>query len=466
MTGKPVAPSAGKKLSTREIVSYGLPRFGAAMMFLMVAVYLPKFYADTLLLAPAFIAWTFLIGRFWDAFTDPVMGYVSDGTTSRMGRRRPYFLVSAVPVAIAYFFLWSPPDALKDWGLFVYLTVTYLLTYTFWTVFSIPHNSLGAELTMDYHERTLLTGVREGLGVLGTFVGTLAPPLFAFWLGSKQKGFSFLAAGTGIVTAVFIFVCFLNVRENPAFQKQHPIAIREGLKILFKNHPFRTLVVVYVCSLIGNAFVPILTLFMADYVVKMPKIAPYIIATYLLAIVPSILFWTRLSRRIGKKEAWSYALVLSSAVFAASMYYHEGTWLLWIILAALAGFGYACTLALAPSMMADVIDLDELNTGRRREGAYFGVWSFIDKAAVGMTAFVGLQALDLMGYVPNQEQPPQVFWTMKVLYSVLPTICFGACYFLLRRYPISQDEHNRIRAEIESRKDSTDSDDCERRVEW
>ena len=105
---------------------------------------------------------------------------------------------------------------------------------------------------------------------------------------------------------------------------------------------------------------------------------------------------------------------LRNNLFAASTYYHTGTWLIWIILAALAGFGYSCTLALAPSMMADVIDLDELNTGRRREGAYFGVWSFIDKAAVGLTAFVGLQALDIMGYVPNQEQSLRVFWTMKI----------------------------------------------------
>ncbi len=453
MAGSSTDAPVSQKLPRRLIASYALPRFGSAIMFLVVSVYLPKFYADTLLLAPAFIAWTFLIGRFWDGITDPVMGYISDGTRSRMGRRRPYFLVSAIPLAVAYYYMWSPPEALKDWGLFAYLTGTYLLTYTFWTIFSIPHNSLGAELTMDYHERSLLTGVREAVGVLGTIVGTLAPPIFAVIYGSRQKGFSNLALVVGIVTAVFIFVAILNIKENPEFQKRRPISLKKGMIALFRNRPFRILVIVYAIALMSNSLVPILTMFVAQSIINVPeRIAQYVILSYLVMAMASIVFWTWLSRRIGKKEAWSYALLFSSLIFVLSMYYHEGTWIVWILLAGFAGFGYGCMLALAYSMLADVIDLDELETGSRREGAYFGIWAFIDKAAVGMTVFIGLQTLDLMGYVPNQEQIPQVWWSMKILYSIVPAIGFAIGYFLLRRYPITQKEHERIRAEIEAKK--------------
>ena len=446
------AVSTGQKLSARQIVGYGLPRSGAAMMMLMVSVYLSKFYTDTLLLAPAFVAWVFLIGRFWDGFTDPIMGYISDATKSRMGRRRPYFLVSAIPVAIAFFYLWSPPDTLKDWSLFLYLTAAYLLMYTFWTVFSIPHNSLGAELTMDYHERSVLTGVREGLGVVGALVGTIAPYIFAARFGGEIKGYSYLAGTISLITAVFIVICFFSVKENPAFQKQQPIAMKEGFKALYRNKPFRTLVIAFVFALVGNAYIPILTLYIGDYVVKVPRIVPVIITCYILSAAASIVFWTRVSRRIGKKEAWTRALMFSSVVFALHLYYHEGTWLAWIILGSLAGFGYGCTVSLAPSMMADVIDLDELQTGRRREGAYFGIWSFIDKGAVGIAVFIGMYSLDLMGYVPNQEQTPRVYWTLKSLFSVLPAVCFAASCYLLRDYPINQQEHARIRAEIEAKK--------------
>ena len=105
-------------------------------------------------------------------------------------------------------------------------------------------------------------------------------------------------------------------------------------------------------------------------------------------------------------------------------------------------------------MMADVIDLDELETGRRREGAYFGIWFFVEKGALGITAIIGMITLSKMGYVPNQEQIPQVWWAMKFLYSILPAICFALCYFLLRGYPIDQKEHERIRAEIEAKKNA------------
>jgi len=209
------------------------------------------------------------------------------------------------------------------------------------------------------------------------------------------------------------------------FQKQHPLELRKGLIALSRNRPFRILVMAFMIALIGNAFVPTLTLYIAKYVVIVSEgVATIVIISYMLAVVGSIVFWTRLSRRIGKTEAWRRALLFTSLVFAVSFYYHEGTWMVWIILAALAGFGYGCTLALGYSMMADVIDLDELETGRRREGAYFGIWFFVEKGAVGLTVFVGMWTLDLLGYIPDQGQAPQVWWAMKFLYSILPAICF------------------------------------------
>jgi GPH family glycoside/pentoside/hexuronide:cation symporter len=341
---------------------------------------------------------------------------------------------------------------LSDWGLFLYLTATYLLTYTFWTVFTIPYTSLGAEMTLDYHERTVLTGVREMFGVAGTIVGTMAPPLFAAIFMDERTGYSYLAGLTGMIAAVLIIISFFNLKENPEFQTQTPIALKVGLKAIFRNRPFRTLFFVYVIALMGGYFVPILTLYMGDYVIKAPKVAPYIIITYLLADVLSIPFWIRLSRRRGKKETWAYAIIHLAIVATASVYYHEGTVVSWFVLAALAGFGAGAALAIVPSMMADVIDLDELETGRRREGAYFGIWAFMDKTAIGLTAFIGFSTLAVMGYKPNVDQTFRVYWAIKFLYSILPAICYAICYFLLRKYPIDQKEHERIRAKIEAKK--------------
>jgi GPH family glycoside/pentoside/hexuronide:cation symporter len=175
---------------------------------------------------------------------------------------------------------------------------------------------------------------------------------------------------------------------------------------------------------------------------------------YCLGAAFSIFFWTRLSRRIGKKKTLSYGLMLGSCVFAVCVYFHEGVWLDWIFLAILAGIAMGSLMALAPSMIADTIDVDELETGMRREGAYFGIWSVIDKAGIGITAFIALQALDLVGYAPNEEQTVLVFWTIKGIFCFVPATCFASAFFLLRKYPITKQEHDRIRAEIEAKKAS------------
>jgi GPH family glycoside/pentoside/hexuronide:cation symporter len=357
-------------------------------------------------------------------------------------------------LAVAYYFLWSPPSGLGDWGLFFYLTVTYLLTYTFWTVFSIPYSSLGAEMTMDYHERTRLVGVREIFGVSGTIVATfvMAPQVATRIFGDLRVGYSTLAIWAGVVSAALILFAFFGVKEKPEFQHRETVPLRKSVRLVFKNRAFRRLLLAFVIHLIGGAFIPILVLYIQDYVIKV-QIAQWIILTYLCCTMVSIPIWTRLSGRMGKKKAWSYSLVFISVVAAASMYYHEGTWLTWYIFAAMAGFGAGAAPAIAPSMMADVIDLDELESGTRREGAYFGMWAFVDKSAIGVASFIGMGTLGALGYDGHLEaQSDSVWWALKILYSVLPAICNGWAYFLLRGYPIDEKEHERIRAEIEAKK--------------
>ena len=444
-------PAGGRRLSRRVVISYGLPRAGLFMMTMTVSVYLPKFYTDTLLLAPGLLAWTFLIGRVWDAMSDPLVGYLSDRTRSRLGRRRPFFLVSALPIAFLYFLLWSPRGVLAEQHPIVYVTILYLLCFTFWTLFTIPHSALAAELTMDHHERTVLTGAREAFGVVGSLVGLTVLPVAASAFNETRMGYSIAAAGIGALAMVLMFICFLNVRENPDFRQRGTVALREGIRVMIQNRPFRILTLCFAVCLGGMSFLPVLTLYVAEYMVKTPRVGPLIPIVFLLGASLSIIGWTRLSKRYGKKETVSATMIVMAVVYALSLYYHEGTWRIWIILAALAGTGYGCLVSIMPSMAADVVDLDELHTGKRREGAYFGIWHLIDKTAQGFALFLGLKLLGVLGYIPNQDQPLRVILGLKFLYSLLPAICCVAFYFLMRRYSIDEKEHARIRAEIEEK---------------
>ena len=446
-----------ERLSRAQILSYSLPAFGAAMVLISVSVYLPKFYTDDLLVSPALLSWVFLLGRLWDAVTDPIMGHISDRTKSRWGRRRPYFFVSAAPIAVLFYFIWSPNPALSEMGLFLHLLILYLLLYTFWTVFSIPYISLGAEMTTNYHERTRLFGVRQAFYVAGMGAGSFVPAYFARFSGDPRTGYSMMAVLLGTLTMVLILIMVTRVRENPSYQAREPFPFFRGLRVTFRNRAFTVLLLVYLFSVVGSSFLAMLTPFVAEYVIQESWVVPYVLVVFMGSSVAAIALWVRLSKKYGKKKTWTVAMCIATVGYFLSFTYHEGTWIRWLVLAVIVGAASGCTWALGPAISADVVDSDELETGRRREGAFFGVWALVDKAAVGLAAFIGLRGLHAIGYVPNVEQSESVILGMKFLYCLLPGVCHLAAVLIFQRFPITPEVHARIRAQLDSRAADTDA---------
>jgi sugar (glycoside-pentoside-hexuronide) transporter len=440
-----------ERLATADIVSYALPAFGTAVILISVAIYLPNFYTDELGVTAGWLSWVFLIGRFWDAVTDPLMGHLSDRTRTRWGRRRPYFLIAALPLWGVFYLIWSPDPSLSADGRFAHLLITYLVLYTAWTIFSVPYYSLGMEITPVYHERTRLFGGRQGLFITGMGVGMVAPGLFAKATGDAGTGYSLMAAIFGGLTVLLIAITFSRVRERPVSSTAQVFPFFKGLGVTFRNRAFVVLLLVYLFSVVGSSFIAPLTLYMAKYVIKAEWVVPLVMLSYLAGSVGSIPFWIRLSRRVGKNRTWSVGMALGTIGYAASYSYHEGTWLLWIILAAVVGAANGCSMTFGPAISADVIDSDQLQTGTRREGAFVGVWSFLDKAAIGLAVFLGMQGLERIGYVPNVDQTETVISGMKLLYCVLPAVLHLVALLVFQKFPITPEVHARIRAELDAR---------------
>jgi len=322
--------------------------------------------------------------------------------------------------------------------------------YTFWTIFAIPYISLGAEISMNYHERTRLFGVRQILGLVGAVVGTL---LFDFvrFVDDIRQGYSLIAGAAGLLTMILILIMFRGVRENPDFQTREPLRFFEGLKVTFRNRAFLILLIVFLLLLAGGSFLYPLTPYIAKYVVGDPTLVRYVVLCYIGGAASSVYLWVRLARKIGKNKTLTISMLVAAAAFLLAFTYHQGTWLRWLILAAISGTGFGCALTVLPSIAADVIDSDELETGRRREGAFFGVWTFVEKCAVGLAVFIGISGLHVIGYVPNVEQTPSVILGMKLLYCILPGICHVAAAIIFQKFPITAEVHARIRAELDRR---------------
>jgi sugar (glycoside-pentoside-hexuronide) transporter len=441
----------GGRLPFGDLLAYALPSATVAIVGVSVAMYLPNYYTDELGVSAGLLSWVFLAGRISDAVTDPLMGFVSDRTVTRWGRRRPYMVLAALPIWVVFFFIWAPGGSLSTTGIFVHLLACYLLLYAFLTLFSIPYVALGMELTPSYHDRTRLFGVRQVLTVVGTTGGMLAPFAFAEWMGSKEAGYPAMALSLGGVGAALILLASFRIRERAGTATRNSLSFLKGLRVTAANRPFRILLVVYLASHVGGSFIAPLSLFIAKYVIKVEWAMQPVMLAYLAGSMLSIPIWLRISNQYGKNRAWTIGMLVGVLAYATSYTYHEGTWVLWVILGAVVGAAGGCTMTLGPSIAADAIDQDELETGQRREGVFMGVWSLVDKAAVGVAVFVGMQGLEFVGYVPNQDQTEGVIEGMKFLYCVLPAILNLVAVAVFQLFPITRERHEQIREQLANR---------------
>lgn len=443
-------------ISLRKKIAYSLPAFFLAVVGIPVYVYIPKFYTDVVGVEIAVLGYILFSVRIFDAVTDPAIGYMSDRTVSKMGRRRPYIAIGSLFVALTMYLLFNPPEGSAAFET-VWLAVSVYALFLAWTVVVVPYESLGPEITFDYDERTTLFGMRDGFLIAGTLVAASSPAAvqWLFGLDGGDQGERAKFFWISIVYAPLLIAscwwCTLVIKEKRQAIKSHFGGIGTGLRDTFRNRPFVILIVAYTISAIGNNLPATLILFYVEYVLQSPLADAFL----LLYFVTGILFlpgWIMIARRTGKKWAWLASMAVNTGAFIGVFFLGPGDEVAYGILVFLSGIGFGATLALPSAIQADVIDYDELLTGERREGQYIGLWSISKKMAAAIGIGVSLPILGLAGYVPNAEQPESVLLTLRILYALVPSICNLIGLLIALAYPISNQRHKDIRAAIEQRK--------------
>src|SRR5208337_515769 len=209
----PTAASPLAPLPLRTKLLYGAPSFAGAAMIIPIFIHMPKFYADVVLVPLGFLAMAIAIARSLDALSDPLMGWISDHTHTRLGRRRPYMLIGAPLCGVAFFCLLNPPRSLTGGRAAIWFGATFILYFIFHTVYVLPHYALGAELTQNYHERSSLFAWRESFTILGTIVAAAAPGVMmqAFHMTERQVFFR-LGIFFGVMLSVLYGLLVLNIK--------------------------------------------------------------------------------------------------------------------------------------------------------------------------------------------------------------------------------------------------------------
>jgi glycoside/pentoside/hexuronide:cation symporter, GPH family len=445
-----------KKLSAIQKAAYAAPAFALAVVGIPVYVYIPKFYTDVVGVHIAALGIILLAVRLFDAVTDPMVGMISDRISTPFGRRRPLIAAGALLTGIAILFLFNPPDMVPGAATIWFLALIFML-FLFWTVIIVPYESLGPELTFDYDERTVLFGVRDGALIAGTLVAAASPgairAIFSIPQDPAGEREIFFRMSVFYVPLILIAAawCVATFKERARHQRApEPAAVFAALASGLRNRPFRILLISYTISAIGNNLPATLILYYVEYVLESSRADLFLV----LYFVTGILFlplWVAGARRSGKKIMWLSAMALNTGAFFGVFFLGPGDELIYGILVVLSGIGFGATLAIPSAIQADVIDYDELLSGRRREGLYIGFWSIAKKLAAAVGVGIGLLVLGATGYVPNAPQSESVRLTLRALYALVPCLCNAAAIVVALAYPISGSIHREIREAVTRR---------------
>ena len=452
---------ATDKVSWSTTLAFGAPAIGAGYMYLILSLYVMKFSTDVLLIAPAVMGAIFSLSRIWDAISDPLVGYLSDRTTFRWGRRRTWILASCLPISLGFYAVFAPPFAMEGTDLTVWMTVAIIGFYSAMTLFFVPHMALGAELSTDYHERSRLFGVRHIFYILGSILSLGAMSLLINEefstdgnVRSLARDLAFLAIA---IMAVLVIYAVVVLRERPEFQNRQQGGPLRAFRDIWGNPHARLLITVTFIENVGSAAIAALTLYISQYVVGAPAMAPLIILAYM---IPSSLFvpmWIPLSKRFGKIKVWMAGMVMTGVSFGGMFVlpfldHLDQRLAVIIVLAFFAGLANGCGGTLGPSVQGDVIDFDEYQTGERKEGSYFAAWNFVYKSALGVMLLLTGFVLDFAGFVPNQEQTMQVKLAMVSLYGLFPLVCYTIGAILFSRFTLDEKAYEVIRTELDARR--------------
>jgi GPH family glycoside/pentoside/hexuronide:cation symporter len=433
---------------------------------------------------PALVGLLGALPRITDAVTDPLMGYISDNARTRWGRRRPFIFVGAIAAGIIYALLWQLPEARSETFYFWYFLTGSIVFYLAYTMFATPWVALGYELTPDYHERTRLMGVQNFIGQLAYVVS----PWFLWimtnqnWFGDQIEGAKGLAIGvgvfaiaTGILPAIFLRERF---RERTPSEEILASAPREsgvmynvrqflkGIGATVSSKPFLKL-----CAatfLVFNGFILISSfqfyviiyyVFGGDQALG-AQYAGYAGTVGAVATFVIIFFVTWLATKIGKRRAFYVSTGISVVGYCIKWFCYNPDipWLV-ILPAPLMAFGLGGLFTLMGSMIADVVDMDELTSHQRREGMFGSIYWWVVKLGMAAALAGGGFLLNATGFDVALEgnQTPETILLMRIFDAFIPAVASLVAIWAVASYPITEEVAHQTREELERRRGAAEA---------
>ncbi len=457
------------KLTKKEKFCYGLGDLSSNIVLAAINFYLLYFFVKVAGLNTTWAGLIFIIARVWDAISDYLMGRISDSTHSKWGKRRVYMIFGSLPYGLIFVLLWLVPfgPETAQFFKFLYYTGAYLLFNTVWTIVYIPYNSLTANITDDYDERTSLNGVRIIMANIGILLGAAFFALFAdgntsvFYQLFQSEAQAYLAASAlfGLIAFVVMFISGLNIKEHIVSDtKDNHYGFFETLKQFWQLKEFRNITLFYLLSMVGFDIIMSIFVFYVNDTLGFAggSEAMIFIAIPLVCAILAAPFWVKLSQKYNKSKVYTIGAIYLAVVLLLVLLLRPQQYFDLITFTILAGIGMACVQILPWACLPDVIEIDEYTNHVRRDGAYYGIVQFLYKVASGVGVATVSFILGLFGYqeaIGSEiiNQPTSALLAIRVVFAILPGLIFLLSSFFARRGNIDREHFNDIKIELAKR---------------
>jgi sugar (glycoside-pentoside-hexuronide) transporter len=446
------------KLTPLRKITYALGDFsGNTSLAALSLIYAPYFLISVAGLRPALAGLVPLIGRVFDAVADPLMGRMSDLTRWRSGRRRPYFLIGAVPLGVTFALMWFVPPYETQAARFAYFTVVYVAHALAMTLVSVPHLALQPEMVLDYDERTSLVTYRNAGALLG-IMAAVSIRWVAVALGGAEANWPLAGALFGALIALpWLGVWWASFEREEFRTRSTRLGFFDGMRVIARHRNFRRLTGLYLAGRTSMDLVGTMLILYFTYYIGRSGDFELLLLMFMPAAALSLPFWLRVSEHSEKVKIFRFGCVWWMCAQMMLLFAEPG-WPRWTLFAfaPLSALGYAVVDLMPWSMLADVIDEDDVATGERREGVYHGVFLFLRKLGGAAGVFIALAILDVAGFTPGAAQSPATLTAIRWMASVGPAACLVAAVWFSRGYALTRSEHAKVRGVLATRAHAAD----------
>lgn len=442
-----------EKLTLRTKLLFSTGDLSTSIPLAILMFFQLYFLTDVAGLDPALAGWAVGISRIWDAINDPLFGLISDRIRSPWGRRRVLLIFGAVPLGFSFMLMWIVPS-LGPIGLAFYYGLTFILFDTVFTIVHVGYNALTPEMTPDYDERSSLNGYRMVFSITGTLGAIILATILGWYISDQRVLYGTIGLILGLFSMIPPLIVFRVAMEHPIPEGEKHLTIRVAITATIGNRPFRLVMGLYLLSWTAASILAAVLVYYAGYYLGVPEQSNYfvLVAQGCAILFIPVIVW--LAHRLDKRRAFilgsiSWILVLGG-IYALDPQQVSLAYLL----ASLAGLGIATAYVIPWAMVPDIIEVDQLQTGQRREGSYYAFASFFQKLATGGAIWAMGIALSGAGYItpnPGEAFPPQpdtAIQAIRIFTSLVPIALLLGAICCAWFYPIGRAEHKEMREQL------------------